>query len=372
MSNRAFGIIFSNMHDKSLREFTEKRTMGSVPFGGRYRLIDFALSNMCNSGISKVGVVTKSNYQSLMDHIGSGKDWDLSRKRDGLFILPPFGHAQSGVYKGRLDALIGIREFIHHCQYDYVIMSDCDNICNINFREALDYHIKNGAEITAICKKIAITGSEIDPINAYTTDSNNRVTEIILDPPNPGEYDVGLNMWIANKKFLENTLDDAKSRSYESWRHDILQRGCGSRRIFVWNFDGYVGHINSISSYFRANMDLLNSPIRDELFFKHGHVYTKVRDDVPTKYYKTAHVANSLIADGCNIEGEVENSVLFRGVTVGKGVKISNSIIMQGTQINSNVKLNYVIIDKDVVVKDNRMLMGFDTYPVYIAKGSVV
>ena len=372
MSGRAFGIIFSNMHDESVHELTSKRTMGSIPYGGRYRLIDFVLSNMYNSGITKVGVITKSNYQSLMDHVGSGKEWDLSRKREGLFILPPFGRAQSGVYKGRLDALIGIREFINRSTSDYVIMSDCDNICNLNYSIPLDSHIANHADVTVICKRRPCDNSGSRDTVAYISDKDGRVSEIEIGPPQGQSYDIGLNMWIVNKSFLENMLDDAQSHNYQSFERDILQRGCDKHRIFTWNFDGYAGNVNTIQQFFHTNMDLLDSAIRDELFFRYGHIYTKVRDDVPAKYGDNATVCNSLIADGCVIEGEVENSVLFRGVSIGKGAKISNSIVMQGTKIDSNVKLNYVIIDKDATIKDNRILMGFDSYPLYIAKGSVV
>ena len=372
MSGKAFGIIFSNMHDESVPELTSKRTMGSVPYGGRYRLIDFVLSNMYNSGITKVGVITKSNYQSLMDHLGSGKEWDLSRKREGLFILPPFGRAQSGVYKSRIDALTGIRGFIHRSTSDYVVMSDCDTVCNLNYSIPLEYHIANRADITVICKNRHFdTGDSRDAV-AYVSDQDGRVNEIMIEPQQNKDYDIGFNMWIVNKSFLENILDEAQSHSYQSWERDILQRGIQNHRIFAWRFDGYAGHVNTIQQFFRTNMDLLSSETRDDLFFKYGHIYTKVRDDVPAKYTDTARVCNSMIADGCMIEGEVENSVLFRGVSVGKGAKISNSIVMQGTKIDSNVKLNYVITDKDVFIKDNRILMGFDSYPLYITKGSVV
>jgi glucose-1-phosphate adenylyltransferase len=372
MSSKAFGVIFSNMHDESVQELTSKRTMASIPYGGRYRLIDFVLSNMYNSGITKVGVITKSNYQSLMDHLGSGKEWDLSRKREGLYILPPFGHAQSGVYKGRLDALIGIREFIHRSSNDYCIMADCDTICNLNYSIPLEYHIENNADVTVICKRRSADEPGAQNCVAYLSDDSGRVGEVVIEPAQNREYDIGINMWIVTKSFLENTLDDALSHSYQSWERDILQRGCENHRIFSWSFDGYAGRVNTMQQFFHTNMDLLKSEIRSELFFRYGHIFTKVRDDVPAKYGGSAKVSNSMIADSCTIEGEVENSVLFRGVSVGKGAKISNCIVMQSARIDSNVKLNYVIIDKDVLIKDNRILMGFDSYPLYIAKGVVV
>lgn len=372
MSASVFGIVFSNMHDESMQELTSKRTMASIPFGGRYRLIDFALSNMYNSGITKVGVITKSNYQSLMDHIGSGKEWDLSRKREGLYILPPFGSAQSGVYKGRLDALIGISEFIHRSSGDYVIMTDCDTICNLNYSIPLEYHIKNNADVTVITKQMRIDGTSSKDKIAYTSGGDGRVSEIAVGPFRESVCSIGLNMWIVNRSFLENILVQAQSQSLQSWERDVLQKNCDNYRIFSWNFDGYAGLISTMSQYFHTNMDLLSQDVRSELFFKYGHIYTKVRDEVPAKYGDSAKVSNSLIADGCVIEGEVENSIVFRGVSVGRGAKISNSIIMQSTRVDANVKLNYVIIDKDVFIKDNRILMGFESYPLYIAKGCIV
>lgn len=373
MNNRAFGIIFSNMHDETVQELTLKRTMASIPFGGRYRLIDFALSNMYNSDITKVGVITKSNYQSLMDHLGSGKEWDLSRKREGLFILPPFGSAHAGFYKSRLEALIGIGDFIEHSAGDSIVLTDCDNICNLNYNIPLEYHMKNHADVTVICKRA--TGEELGggSLVAYNRGEDGRVSDILIAPRDAQqEYSYGLNMWIVRRGFLESVLEEARAHSLESWERDILQKGCAKARVFAWEHEGYVGRINSLQRYFRINMDLLGAAVRDELFFRHGHIYTKVRDEAPARYGAGAKVANSLVADGCVIEGEVENSVLFRGVSVGRGAKVSNSIVMQSARIDSNVKLNYTIIDKDVMVKDNRILMGFDSYPLYIAKGSVV
>ncbi|HEX2938818.1 MAG TPA: glucose-1-phosphate adenylyltransferase subunit GlgD [Ruminiclostridium sp.] len=372
MTGGVLGIIFSNMHDESVQELTSKRTMGSIPYGGRYRLVDFVLSNMYNSDITKIGVITKSNYQSLMDHLGSGKEWDLSRKRGGLYILPPFGRAQSGVYKSRLDALIGIREFIHRSQCDYIIMSDCDHICNIDYGIPLEFHIKSNADVTAVCKRREYSASNSLGSTAYISGSDGRVNDVIIEPQQDGEYNYGMNMWIVDKAFLEKVLDSARSHSFESWERDILQRGCNDIRLFSWNFDGYAGRVGTLKQFFHTNMDLLDSNVRNEVFFRYGHIYTKVRDEVPAKYGDSTAVSNSVIADGCKIEGKVENSILFRGVNVGKGAQISNCIVMQGTVIGRNVKLSYVIVDKDVFIKDNRILMGYDNYPLYIAKSSVV
>ena len=372
MINSALGIIFSNMHDEAMRELTAHRTVASVPIGGRYRLIDFVLSNMYNSGITKVGVITKNNYQSLIDHLGSGKEWDLSHKREGLYILPPFGRSQSGVYKTRLDALSGIFEFIHRSTNENVLLCDCDEVCNMDFKEPLAFHTQNHADITAVYKTRRRSKMPCHGDLAYTVDESGRVTDLVLDPDTDEEYNSGMNIWIVRKSVLERIISDAASRGSGDWKRDVLQKRRDEYRFYAWKFEGYAGHICSMDSYFRVSMDLLDEDIRQELFYKYGHIYTKIRDEVPAAYREKANVSDSLIADGCVIEGEVKSSILFRGVHVGRGAKIENAIIMQSTQVEDNVKLSYVIIDKDVTVKNNRVLMGYDTYPLFISKGSIV
>lgn len=372
MTSRTLGIIFSNMHDEELQDLTIRRTIASVPFGGRYRLIDFVLSNMYNSGITTVGVVTKSNYQSLMDHVGSGKEWDMAHKREGLFILPPFGHAQSGIYKSRLDALSGITDFLRRSTDEYVLMSDSNIVCNMNLSQPVDFHIRSRADITAICRTAVVPKGVSGQVTAYRTDSAGRVTDIELNPADGGKITMGMNMWVVGRGFLERIVSEAASRGYDSWERDILQKRLGDYRVCAWEFDGYAGRIDSIQDYFRVNMDLLRQEVREELFYRYGHIYTKVRDEVPAKYGEEASVRNSFVADGCIIEGSVEDSIVFRGVRVGKGAKVSHSIVMQGTRVGENVRLNYLIVDKDAYISDGRVLMGYDSYPLYIGKGGMV
>lgn len=368
----AMGIIFSNMHDAKLNELTANRTMASVPFGGRYRLIDFTLSNMYNSGVTKVGVITKHNYQSLIDHLGSGKEWDLSHKREGLYILPPYGRSTTGVYTGRIEALSGISEFIRRSSYETLILSDCDTICNLDFTPVVKMHLEKRADITAIYKRRGVEyGAHADAV-AYGVDDAGRVTSVTINPVVNGEANVGMNMWVVQKSFLERAISQAISSGESSWTRDILQKLYRSVAFYAWEFGGYAAQINSIGDFFSANTDLLRNDVRRELFFKYGHIYTKIRDEVPAKYCADAAVTSSLVADGCVIEGTVENSILFRGVHVGRGAHVSHSIIMQGSEVGSGTMLGCAIIDKDVTIRENRKLMGFDTYPLYVAKGSIV
>jgi glucose-1-phosphate adenylyltransferase, GlgD subunit len=370
--NSVLGIVFSNMHDEMISELTRNRTMGSVPFGGRYRLIDFALSNMVNSGITKVGVITKSNYQSLMDHLGSGKSWDLSRKRDGLFILPPFGAGQ-GIYNSRIDALYGISSFIKRSSEEYVFMTDCDTICNIDIHKIVENHQENKADVTVVYKNGKLSDNMKDTM-VLKLDKNNRVYDIDIDPDfNPQEEcSFAMNMFVMKKNYLERLIAEAFSRGSKSFIRDVLQSNAERANIIGYGIESYVGIIDSLNTYFDVNMQLLNKEAREHLFPANRPVYTKIRDDMPSKYGLNAAVKNSFVADGCIIEGEVINSILFKGVHIGKGTKVSNSVIIQQTYIGDDCRLSNIITDKNVLIKNGRTLIGYDTYPVFIEKNRVI
>ena len=372
------GIIFSNLHDKNISELTRLRTMASVPFGCRYRLIDFTLSNMVNSGITHVGVITHYNYQSLMDHIGSGKDWDLARRSGGVQILPPyitaFANAENSLYNTRLEALKSIYSFISACKEDYVVISDCDVICNIDLSDIIDYHIESGADATFAVKRSYITTEHGGPAVVMESDEQGRLTDVEEYSGNKSGYmDVTINIWVMHRVFLENIVLDAVAHGYNDFINDVIKRNIGNYNFRVYKYDGYFAALNSMSDYFMCSMDLLDSSVRDQLFgIKARPVYTKVRNSAPTVYSRESIVKNSLIADGCIIDGTVENSILFRGVKIGKGTCVKNSILMQDTLTGENVYLNCVITDKNVVLRDGRVLSGHETMPFYIRKNSTV
>lgn len=368
--NNVVGIIFSNMHDDRLRELTDVRTMGSIPFGGRYRAIDFPLSNMVNSGVTKVGVITKSNYQSLMDHLGSGKAWDLSRKREGLFILPPFGLGNS-VYQTRIEALDGISNFLSNCKEEYVILSDCHVIYNMDFRPVIQEYIEKNADIMVVYKNSVMPADMPDRIR-LEIGRGRKITDVVIGEETDGKSNWNMGVYVMKKSFLVKVVAECVARNRMMFSRDVLQRGVSEYRMYGYRFDGFAGVLGSKKSYFDANMSLTDYGVRAELFPTERPVYTKVRDDMPTRFGLGSRAVNSLIADGCVIEGDVENCVLFRGVQVGKGAILRNCIIMQDSIIGNNTSLNYVIGDKDVVYKPGRSLMGYESYPVYIAKGSEV
>ena len=366
------GLVFANMHDTTLGDMTKNRTMGSVMFGGRYRLIDFPLSNMVNSGICEVGVITKSNYQSLLDHLGSAREWDLARKKGGLYILPPFGNVESTLYRGRIEALYGAMSFIKHSRAKYVVLSDCDVITNIDYKPIIEKHVESGADITAVVHTGVYAAEDIKTSTVFNVDGEGRVSSVLIQPELSGTCTISLNMFVMSMEFLTDMIRDSIARGLVSFEKDILQSKCRDLKIKTYEYDNYFSKLTSPNSYMQANMELLNPVNARKLFVPKRSIYTKVSDNAPAKYDINCTVKNSLIADGCIIEGEVENSVLFRGVKVGKGAKVKNCILMQGTEVGSNAQLNNIIPDKNVTVDSEHILTSSTEYPMYVAKGAKV
>lgn len=366
------GLVFANMHDTTLGDMTKNRTMGSVMFGGRYRLIDFPLSNMVNSGISEVGVITKSNYQSLLDHLGSAREWDLARKKGGLYILPPFGNVESTLYRGRIEALYGAMSFIKHSRAKYVILSDCDVVTNIDYKPIVAAHIESGADITAVAHTGVYSSDDIKTSTVFNVDADKNVTSVLINPDISGTCTTSLNVFVMSMDFLIETVNDAMARGNVSFERNILQEKCRELKIKIYEYDNYFSKLNSPESYFKSNMALLEPENARMLFVPKRSIYTKVSDNAPVKYDLDSKVSNSLIADGCIIEGEVENSVLFRGVKVGKGAKVKNCILMQGTVVGDNAELSYLITDKNVSICENHILTSSPQYPMYVGKGASV
>lgn len=367
----AIGIIFSNIHDNELPAFTKTRTFGAIPFGGRYRLIDFVLSNMTNSGIVTVGVVARNNYHSLVNHLGSGKEWDLSRKFGGLTIYPPYSTSSGTLYNGRLEALKNVYNYIQRAREDYVLLSDCDVVCNIDYEDVLKFHNENNADITAVYHKVDI--SNFTPQNAvtYKIDENNRVKTYVGGHIS-GIQNLSMSMWLMKKELLLRIVDEAISTGLHSFERDILAANSAHLNVVGYNFEGYAKQIISTSDFHKANMDLLNKNIREELFRKDRPIYTRVYDAAPAKYERGASVKNSLVANGTVIMGTAEHSILGRNVYVARGAVIKNSILMQGVVINENCFINNCIIDKKTVVRPNQTVSGSENYPFVAVKGSII
>ena len=369
MAASAIGVVFSNLHEETVPELVRRRTMASIPFGGRYRVIDFMLSNMVNSGITTVGLLTNNNYRSLIDHIGSGKDWDLARKDGGIILLPPFSERHDKLYTTRLEALGSLSGFLSRRKEKYVVLADCDGVAKIDIADIIRFHEKKNADITLVTHHGKV-GHRAD-FMLVQANSDGRVKEIQLSPhmSEGSKSDIFINMMIINRQFLLNLVEESVTHGFTNFESDILIKQLNSLKVYQYDFKGYYAGIDSMSAYFKHNMELLDKEVRDELFGSRD-IYTKVRDSAPSKYGENAIVKNSLISDGCVIEGVVENSILFRGVKIGKGAVVKNSIIMQDNIIGENTALNCVITDKNVVISDRKNLSGCAELPYFIQKGT--
>ena len=366
-TNNVLGILYSNSYDEALPELTSMRTMGSVPFGGRYRMIDFALSSMVRAGLSKVGVVTKANYRSLMDHLGMGKSWDLARKHEGLVILPPFVGAGSGGNQTRMEGLWSALEFLRNSKEELVIMSDCNAVCNLDYRGLLRAHAESGADITIACRRGAAPGLRSMRLRL---DESNRATEISISGEPASDALYSLNILVLRKALLESLIREANSQGARDY--EILQRHTEDLDIRAVEVNGYARVIDCLQSYYDAHLELLDPAVRKDLFRPGQPVLTKVQDDMPAIYGLHAKASNCLVADGCQIRGEAENSVLFRGVVIEEGARVKNCVLMQGTRVGAGAHLECVISDKSVVIRPGKTIMGVANYPIYLGKKIVV
>ena len=373
--NDVMGIVYTSKDDLTLRELTSQRAVAAIPVAGRYRIIDFTLSSLVNSNIRNVGIIAQKNYHSLMDHLGSGKDWDLHTRNNGLFILPPFlTRENGGEYNGVLDALRANFDYLRRSRQEYVILTNSDYVMNTSFEPMIQQHIRTGADITLMYKKVTpeITEFSSSSRNNHcylNIDDNNVVTDIEINP-NAATYDnLYLNVMMIKRTMLIYMVDQVISHGSHDLYADVLRPAInsGALKIKAYEEKGYYRRIETIRGYFNFNMDLLKPGVRKELF-NGNPVYTKTRDSIHTIYRNNAKVTNSLVADGCVIDGEVENCVLFRGVTIGKGARLKNCVIMQDGYIEEDVELENVIFDKAVTIRSRGRLIGQKQYPIVIGK----
>ena len=369
----ALGIIFPNSYDALVPDLVNVRLMASIPFASRYRLIDFILSSMSHSGIDNISVMVNNNYHSLMDHLGSGREWDLVRKNGGLHIFPPFAEKESKPYTGRVTALANILDFLRDEKEKYVIMTDTNIVVNFNFSDMLNAHIQSGADVTIAYNEQELPESVFKyPSNDkgfyYTFDiDDGRIKKIYVNTRTHGVQNFAMNIFIIEREMLIDMVNTAFVRGQEFFERDVLLPQLNKLNVQAYKYDGYVARISDMKSYFDENMKLLDDYNLDALF-SGTPIYTKIRDDNPTRYIEDAKVKNVMVADGCVIEGEVENCVIFRGVRIAKGAKVKNCILMQDTVVEAGANVEYLIMDKNVTITAGKEVKGTDTFPVYIAK----
>ena len=367
------GIIFAYESHNNLRELTENRMPASVPFAGRYRIIDFILSSMVNAGINDVGVVLHGRYQSLLDHLGSGKDWDLSRSHGGLKLLPPFAYTHRGElreFRGKMEALAGIRSYLEGIRQSHVVMANSDLIINIPLQEVYQAHLASGADITAVCTSNLNDNPEN---NAYfRLAEDGRITETLFALRNNAGCYRSLEIFVLSKELLLELVDECASRDQYTWRTAVMQGKADKLHLHSFVWDGYASQVRSLKEYYDRSMELLSPAIRREVFCPARPIFTKERSDASTYLDPAGTCCNSIIADGCTIEGSVENSIIFRGVSVARGAEVKNCILMQDCAVSRDAVLHHVIADKNVQIAESRTLIGHEQYPLSIAKDSKI
>ncbi len=372
-STSTLGIIFANSYDALVPELVNVRLMASIPFASRYRLIDFILSSMAHCDIDNISVMVSNNYHSLMDHLGSGREWDLVRKNGGLNIFPPFAEKGAKPSSGRVGALAGHLDFLRDQKEKYVVISDANVVVNFDFGAMIKAHIESGADVTAVYNEQELPESFV---NSQSNDNgfyytfrieDGRINKIYVNSRETGVQNFSMNMYLIERELLIDLINTAFVHGQQYFERDVLLPQLSKLNVQAYKYDGYVARITDMKSYFDENMKLLDDYNLDALFSGFP-IYTKIRDDNPTRYIEDAKVQNVMAADGCVIEGEVENCVLFRGVKIAKGAKVKNCILMQDTVVESGANIEYLITDKNVTVTAGKEMKGADSYPIYIGK----
>jgi len=371
------GIVYTGSEDLMLRELTSIRSVAALPVAGRYRMVDFVLSSMVNSGIRNVGVLMQKNYHSLIDHIGSGKEWDLHTRVDGLFILPPFMNAENaGTYTGLLDALHSNMSYLRRSRQEYVVIASGSVLMNANFEEMVQQHLDSGADITVgytrdTASDLASHGGGRHAFMQFDTEG--RLTNMEINPNAPSFDNIGLDLFVVRRKLLIYLVDQAIAQGMHSMYADLIRSHmlAGSLDIRGYEYKGFARRIETVLGYYKLNMDIIRPEVRNALFGENP-VFTKTRDDAPAKYMAGSSVKNSFVADGCVIEGTVENSVLFRGVRVEKGAVVKNCVIMQDSDILEGAEVENVIFDKAVTLRRRGRLVGQPLYPIVVGKNTTL
>ncbi len=370
--NNVHGIVYAYHAFPELKTLGARRTGAALPFCGRYRLIDFALSGMMHAGIRNVGVIMQRGYLSLMEHLSGGRSWNLERHNGGLHLLPPYGlsDAHKGSYEGGIEALSAVYSYLQNdIREKYILLTRGDLCANVDVRVVIDAHMQSGADITAVCTDHEMLGRR----HSFVPGENGFAAEMLSYQSGPGEGLASLEMYVLKRELLLDMVQWSREHNRLHFHQDamthVMDGGC---RVGIFLHGGYAMHITSEEDYFRANMDMLDPDKRRSLFVPERRVLTRARSDVATYYGDASCVKNSLIADGCRIEGRVENCILFGGVTVSAGAEVRDCVILNDTFIGENARVRYVISDKNARLSPYLDLSGSQALPLVIPKGSEI
>lgn len=370
---KGIGIILAGGgNNKRLGTLTETRASSAMPVGGCYRCIDFSLSNMANSGINKVAVITQYNSRSLHDHLSSSKWWDLGRKQGGLFIFSPFlSDDNSYWFRGTADSIYQNITYLKRSNEPYVVITSGNSVHKIDYNEVINYHVEKESDIT-IVYSTAPEGDDVRQYGVLDVDGNGRVLDFEEKPLESPYKLVSLGIYVVARTLLIKLLETINAEGRYELATDIISRYRKRLRIFGYRHDGYWRTLNSIRTYYECNMDFLRRDIRDLFNHQYPYTETKPKDEPPAKYNIGASVANSLAGSGAILNGSVRNSVLFRKIYTGEGSSITNSIVMDGCYIGNHCVIENAILDKEVVLSDGKQIIGEADNPIIITKSTVL
>ncbi|MDD5863103.1 MAG: glucose-1-phosphate adenylyltransferase subunit GlgD [Firmicutes bacterium] len=366
------GIIFTN--DASLGELTNKRTMASLPFGGRYRQVDWALSNLTCAGVRHVGIISRHNYQSLMNHIGDGEEWGLELGEGGLEFLTPYAQSDVHRYRGKLESLSSAMDFLEYGADDeLVVMIDSAILSNIDLTKVLSAHVNSGKDVTVVTKAGVCNGEKMIDL-ALKLDDKGEVSDMMVDFAAPSDYVASMDIFVVGKKWLIQQTKEMIARDKFHMDRDLVMGGWqrGKVSVNVYPFEGVAMYNESVEEYFNNSLSLIQGDVRHDMFGGCHPVYTKVRDRVPTYYGEACDISDCLVADGCMLEGKVDSCVLFREVSVSEGADVDHCVIMNNSVIGEGAELKYVILDKDVTVTPGAKLIGTRKSPIIVKRGETV
>ena len=366
------GIIFAN--DATLGDLTLNRTMASIPFGGRYRQVDFHLSNMAAAGIRHVGIISRHNYQSLMNHVGSGEEWGMELEEGGLEFLTPYAMSATDIYRGKLDALHSVMGFLNYGPEDeYVIMADSAILTNIDLKDVLKEHIRSGKELTVVTKEGIANGSKQLDL-ALKLDEKGQICDMAVDYVADSSWVASMDIFVLSKQYLREKVRQFIARNKFHMDRDLVlgQWQEGKLTVNVYPFKGVALYNDTVDEYFHNSLSLIDKNIRHDLFGYNHPVFTKVRDRVPTYYGEGCRIEDCLVADGCMLDGEAWNCVLFRDVKLAEGARLENCVVMNDTVIGAGAQLKNVILDKDVTVRPGAKLIGSYKKPIIVKRGETV
>lgn len=366
------GIIFTN--DANIGDLTAKRSIASIPFGGRYRQVDFGLTNLSWAGVHHLAIISRFNYQSLMDHIGDGEEWGLELGEGGLQYITPYANSQTHSYRGKLESLYNALPFLEYGKEDeYVFLVDSAVTYNIDLKKALADHIKSGKDITVVVKRGVANSKRMLDL-AVTLDENKEVTDIVVDYAASPEYLASLDLFVTTKKWLINMVRECMAHNAFHMDRDLILGGWRSGKVSVnaFEFEGITLYNESVQDYFENSMALLKPDVHKDIFERVHPVYTKVRDRVPSYYGADSSIDNCMVADGCMLGGSAKDSILFRQVTLAPGAHIEDCVVMNDTVIGEGAELKNVILDKNITVRPGAKLIGTRNNPIVIKRGDTV